>query len=115
MSNLSLKMIEKEIPKINEKPKKISIFSKIRLKKTQIINKIKEKYKRSTDAKSFFSMFGEIVMFGILGGLAYLTFVTSNIFLIFLGIGCGLWLIIYKIVPLIISILSSLKFIQINR
>lgn len=96
-----------------QKVKKISIISKIKIKITQIRNKIKSKYEKSQETKSFLSMLGEIILYGLLSGFAYLSFNTHNIPLMFFGFGCGLWLIIKKIVLyVIIPIFSSIRLVS---
>jgi hypothetical protein len=71
-------------------------------------NKIKQNMAKSEEYKAFKAMLAEIVLFGILGGLTYLVFVTDSLLIKFVGIGCGLFLFQSKILGWTTAILSSI-------
>jgi len=97
----------------SKKIPKISLISKIRIKITQIRDKIVAKYKKSQELSSLFSMIGEVLMYGIFLTFAYSSLSTSNIFIRVVGLGCGLWIVIKKIVPfVIIPVFSSVRLIN---
>jgi len=77
--------------------------------------KFKNKLKKSAEFKAFLGMFGEILLYAILGGFTFLTFVSNNLFLKFFGIGCGLWLFQEKLKGSIMEILGSFNIVKVFR
>lgn len=77
--------------------------------------KFKNKLKKSAEFKSFLGMFGEILLYAILGGFTLLVFLPSNLFIKFIGIGCGLWLFQEKLKGSIMEILGSFNLVKVFR
>jgi len=97
----------------SKKIAKISLISKIKIKITQIKDKVKAKYSKAKELQSFLFILGEICTYGFLLIFTYLSFSNPNLFIKAFGFGCGLWIIIKKIVPLVIvPILSSVRLIN---
>lgn len=74
--------------------------------------RFKNKLIISDEYKAFLAIFGNILLYGVLGGFTYLAFVSPNILIKFLGIGCGLVLFQEKIINWIINIFNSFTLVK---
>jgi len=88
------------------------VLLRIRGYKHDFIKKSKE-LKKSKEIKAFFQLFFEILMFGGLALLAYLSWVSPNLLIKLLGFGAALWLLKEKIVPLATELLGSISLVKI--
>jgi hypothetical protein len=85
-------------PKDGGKGQKVSIFL--------------EKLFKSPEFKSLIGMVGEIILFGVFAGMTYFG-LTSNIwYMKVLGFGFGLWLCQMKLLPMLVSILNSIRLVE---
>lgn len=106
------KKLEKD-PIKDKYTRKIGFFKKIHLKYLLFINKIKNNKGLIKEVDSGFSLIGEVVLYGILGGLALSLFGVGISVLNVLGIGALLWLIDNKFVEFVTRILGSIKLVNI--
>jgi hypothetical protein len=71
-------------------------------------NKFITNIKNSEDFKEFLDICGQVLLYSLLGGLAFLGFISDSLIIKLIGIGTGLYLLESKFVPMIKEILSSL-------
>jgi len=112
----SNKIKEKDVKKDPIKDKytqKIGFFKKIKVKAIQTVNFIKGLKKHKKELIALLTMCGEVVAYGVLGGLGLSLFGVSFGFITVLGSGSILWLIEKKIAGVLSGILGSISLVKI--
>lgn len=94
--------------KYTQKP---SFFKKIKIKYIETIKSIKN-IKNNKELGALLTILGEVIMYGILGGLGLIFWIPLSVMTI-LGSGSILWLIEKKIAGVLSGILGSISLVKI--